>query len=155
MQNMVQAYLQGLGTNADIKAIFAALGVCVSAVIGGDISLVNALLALWALDFVLGFKRAWDEHRLSIHKARGGVRKVFMYMLTIIVMGLVEYSMGRYSNIFSPRSLTIAFLCVTEGLSCLEHLSHFGVPIPRKLRERLQTYRDGLHEAPVSQGESK
>ncbi|MEZ6854370.1 phage holin family protein [Halodesulfovibrio aestuarii] len=155
MQNLLSSYFQDLTTNADIKAILGAFGGCLAVLFGGVYPLVNALVALWALDFVLGIKRAWDENKLSARKARRGVRKMFMYLVTVVVMGLVEYAMGAAGKLLSPCSLTVSFLCAHEGLSCLSHLSHFGVPIPKKLVDRLRNYRDEINDGTMPQGGEK
>lgn len=139
-------YVQELGSNMDIKSIFSVFAACFAAVFGGSIPLVYALTALWALDFALGFKRAWDAGTLSGRKFRAGVMKMLLYVMTVVVMGLAEYSMGAFGSYLPLRNITIAYLCMTEALSCLEHLSFYGVPIPKGVRDRLKSYRDCLHE---------
>jgi toxin secretion/phage lysis holin len=152
MQELVQTYLQQFTSNADVKGTSALLGAALAAVFGGSVPLMSALVALWVLDFVLGFKRAWRLGRLSRHKFRAGLFKIVLYMITILVMGLTEFSLG---NLLPIRDLMISYLCVTEALSCIEHLSFFGVPIPQALRDRLKNYRDCLHECQLPQGGSK
>ena len=151
MENLLQHNLTEIVSNADVKALGSVLGTCVSAILGGDLPVFNALIALWALDFVLGFKRAWDCDCLSKKKAKNGFFKLVLYVVTAAVMGLAEYSMGSLGSYLSVRSLTISYLCLTEALSCLEHLSYFGVPIPEVIRNRLKTYRDSLHEGTLPQ----
>lgn len=155
MNELLASNLHELGSNADMKAWFSVFGTCVAAVFGGDLTLLNALIALWALDFILGFKRAWDCESISRLKFRNGLFKIVLYVITIAVMGLAEYSMGTVGTYFSLRNLTISYLCITEAMSCLEHLSFFGVPIPESVRKRLKAYRDCLHDGTLPQGESK
>lgn len=152
MQELVQTYLQQVTSNADLKGVSALAGAAIAAVLGGSVPLVSALVALLVLDFVLGFKRAWQLGRFSRHKAKAGIFKIVLYMITVLVMGLTEFSLG---NILPIRDLMISYLCVTEALSCIEHLSFFGVPIPQALRERLKNYRDCLHQGQLQQGSSK
>ena len=152
MQELVQTYLQQFTSNADVKGVSALASTAAAAVFGGSVPLVSALVALWVLDFVLGFRRAWQLGRLSGHKFRAGLFKIVLYMITILVMGITEFSLG---NILPIRDLMISYLCVTEALSCIEHLSFFGVPIPQALRERLTNYRDCLHDCQLPQGDSK
>lgn len=152
MQEILQAYLQQFTANADMKGAYALLGAALAAVFGGSVPLMSALVALWVLDFLLGFKRAWRLGSLSRQKFRSGLFKIVLYMVTILVMGLTEFSLG---NILPIRDLMISYLCVTEALSCIEHLSFFGVPIPQALRDRLKNYRDCLHECQLPQGDSK
>lgn len=154
MQDLVN-YLQEMGSNTDIKSIFSVFAACAAAIFGGSIPLVYALTALWALDFILGFKRAWDAGTISGRKFRAGAMKIVLYVMTVVVMGLAEYSMGSLGAYLPLRNITIAYLCMTEALSCLEHLSFFGVPIPKGVRDRLTTYRDCLHECQLPQGDSK
>ncbi|WP_290925122.1 phage holin family protein [Halodesulfovibrio sp.] len=154
MQDLTN-YLQEMGSNMDVKSIFSVFAAGAAAVFGGSVPLVYALTALWALDFILGFKRAWDGKSLSGRKFRAGAMKIVLYVMTVVVMGLAEYSLGALGTFLPLRDITIAYLCMTEALSCIEHLSFFGVPIPKGVRERLRSYRDCLHECDLPQGDSK
>lgn len=48
----------------------------------------------------------------------------------------------RFIIKFTIKSLTIGILLSNEGLSILENASICGVPIPEKLKNMLEQYRD-------------
>lgn len=84
------------------------------------------------------FCRAWVLNRISGRKMRAGAGKMFFYAVA------VEHAVRQSGIPFPVRDFFLAFLCINEALSCMEHLAFFGVPFPRRLRERLRKYRDAI-----------
>ena len=107
-------------------------------------ALVVILFLLLCCDFLLGFCRAWVLDRISGRKMRAGVCKMFFYFVAVLVMAAVEHAVRQSGVPFPVRDFFIAFLCINEALSCMEHLAFFGVPFPHKLRGRLRKYRDAI-----------
>lgn len=70
--------------------------------------------------------------------------KIVLYAVAVFVVAAVEHAF-RASGVPLPiRNFFVAFLCANEGLSCLDHLSFFGVPVPSGIRARLRSYRDKI-----------
>ena len=131
------------------KAFFTCLVSCLSWFVGGLDQLILSLYLLMAIDFGLGFSRAWHSSRISGSKMKHGVVKFLLYSVTVWValqvqMGLREIEptvMGiRFS--FAIRDWLVGYLVLNEGLSCMAHLSYFKVPVPESLIKRLRNYRD-------------
>ena len=80
--------------------------------------------------------RAFQADGIAFRLCRGFV--------AVLVMAAVEHAVRQSGVPFPVRDFFIAFLCVNEALSCMEHLAFFGVPFPHKLRGRLRKYRDAI-----------
>lgn len=124
--------------------LISSFGSILSSMLGGVATLVVVLFLLLACDFLLGFCRAWVLDRISGRKMRAGAGKMFFYAVAVLVMAAVEHAVRQSGVPFPVRDFFIAFLCINEALSCMEHLAFFGVPFPRKLRGRLRKYRDAI-----------
>ena len=126
------------------KLLVSSFGSIFSSMLGGVATLVVVLFLLLCCDFLLGFCRAWVLNRISGRKMRSGAGKMFFYAVAVIVMAAVEHAVRQSGIPFPVRDFFLAFLCINEALSCMEHLAFFGVPFPRRLRERLRKYRDSI-----------
>ena len=149
----VVAWTDKLMLDVPFKLTASLFGSVVASMLGGISALVVILFLLLCCDFLLGFCRAWVLDRISGRKMRAGVGKMFFYAVAVFVMAAVEHAVRqsaatqlvRQSGVpFPVRDFFIAFLCINEALSCMEHLAFFGVPFPRKLRGRLRKYRDAI-----------
>ncbi|MEG6505867.1 phage holin family protein [Nitratidesulfovibrio sp. 1201_IL3209] len=136
---------QGLGDGIQFKTGWAFVFGVIGSAMGGVWPLFVLLVLLLILDFVLGFWRAGRTTGWKRSKVWAGVLKPVFYVLAVIVMALVEEALAQSAPFRLPvRDLFVGYLCVNEGLSCLEHLSFFGVPVPASIRERLREYRETL-----------
>ena len=126
------------------KLLISSFGSILSSMLGGVATLVVVLFLLLACDFLLGFCRAWVLDRISGRKMRAGAGKMFFYAVAVLVMAAVEHAVRQSGVPFPVRDFFIAFLCINEAWSCMEHLVFFGVLFPRKLRGRLRKYRDAI-----------
>lgn len=141
----ISTYIRTLCEEFPMKASLGTCAAFLGALLGGVGMLVALLFLLLVIDFVLGFFRACRAGRVSSVKMRGGAFKFGFYFLSVVVMAAVQAAMNQSLAIHIPlRDVFVAYLCINEGLSCLEHLSAFGVPVPEKIRERLRAYRDNI-----------
>lgn len=138
-------YMEALLHEAQLKSGIAACTALVSGLLGGAGALINLLILLMGLDYALGFLRAWQLRRISRAKMGRGAVKMVASLLAVVVMAAIDAALVSVTPLHLPvRDVFVAYLCLTEGLSCLEHLAHFGVRIPDPLRDRLRSYRDNI-----------
>lgn len=126
------------------KSIAAALGVLVG-LSGDDGVAVKALLTLMCLDFVLGVARAWTHKKLSMVKFRYGFIKFFLYLVAIVTAHRVDEVCNGMAAPMIHVNFTgflFLYLVICEGLSIFRHLHCFGVPIPKRLIDRLESLKD-------------
>ncbi|ADP87165.1 phage holin family protein [Nitratidesulfovibrio vulgaris] len=143
--DQIGSYARTLCEEFPVKASIGTCAAFVGTLLGGVGMMISLLFLLLVIDFALGFCRAWRAGRVSSSKLRGGGLKFVFYFLSIVVMAAVQAATSQSTGMTIPlRDVFVAYLCVNEGLSCLEHLSYFGVPVPEKIRERLRAYRDNL-----------
>lgn len=140
----LSGYWNQLMQDVFFKSIASTIGAVVAGMFGGVAALVTVLFLLLCCDFLLGFWRAWRRHCVSARKARAGVMKMFFYAIAVFVMAAVEHAVRNCGAPLPVRDVFLAFLCVNEALSCLDHLAFFGVPVPARIRERLRSYREKI-----------
>ncbi|WMW64402.1 phage holin family protein [Nitratidesulfovibrio liaohensis] len=137
--------LESLGDGMQFKSGWALVFGVIGAALGGVWPLVILLVLLLTVDFALGFARASRTGGWKSSKFAAGWMKYVFYVLAVFVMALAEEAIAQSAPFRIPvRDLFVGYLCVNEALSCLEHLSFFGVPVPASIRERLREYRDTL-----------
>lgn len=137
--------IEGLGDGIAFKSGWAFVFGVVGAALGGVWPLVILLVFLLTVDFILGFARASRTGGWKSSKFAAGWMKYVFYPLAVFVMALAEEAIAQSAPFRIPvRDMFVAYLCVNEALSCLEHLSFFGVPVPASIRDRLREYRDTL-----------
>jgi toxin secretion/phage lysis holin len=152
MMDTASQYLRQLLDCGSGKGLLSALIGFFASVLGGVGPLLGTLVALWAMDFFLGFMRAWSESTISVCKMRAGVVKALLYFATVLVMAIMDYALSQtISFIHIPvRDFVCVYLCLTESISCLGHLKYFGVPIPAWIATRLAGYRTAMDAGPSS-----
>lgn len=127
-----------------IKSVASTVWSVIATMLGGVATLATVLFILWACDFFLGFLRAWKSGNINGQKMLSGGLKAIFYTLSVLVMAGVEQALKQYHITLPVRDFYLAFLCIHEALSCMDHLAVFGVPFPEHLRERLKGYHDNL-----------
>ncbi|MBD8896212.1 phage holin family protein [Desulfovibrio desulfuricans] len=140
----LQAYGGQLVQDFAGKSAVSAVCTVFAGMFGGVTVLALLLALLLACDYLLGFSRAWSCGSVSAKKARGGAYKIVFYALAVFVVAAVEHAFRSCGIPLPIRNFFIAFLCANEALSCLDHLSFFGVPVPSGIRARLRSYRDKI-----------
>ncbi|MGE4292383.1 MAG: phage holin family protein [Desulfovibrio sp.] len=128
------------------RALWACVGSICSWLLGGWGEAMTALVALYTLDFALGFGLAWRDETLSAVRFRGGLYKILLYGLVIMVANLLDLAVGDLPFLDSPvRALFILYLALGEFLSACNHISslHPGI-LPSGLLIRVRNYRRGM-----------
>ena len=118
------------------KVGFAIIGGFLGWVFGGFDSLIYALIAFVALDYITGVLLAIHDKKISSEIGFRGICKKAMIFVLVAVGHILDQSiMGTGSSI---RTMLIMFYLSNEGISILENSGATGLPLPQKLKDILQ-----------------
>jgi len=146
MQFLATLYNE-LITEGGLKAALGLLWSFILTSAGYPETAIEALVYLLIADFILGFARAWRDCALRGNKIRHGAYKFVAYWVAIALFVQVDKTLVSALPVeISLANLLIAYLGVNEALSCLAHLSAFGLPVPEHLVKRLTKYKERLEE---------
>lgn len=125
------------------KAVWTCIAACCSWLFTGFDMVLMSLLLLWAIDFGLGFHRAWKKKRLASDRMKKGVGKLLVYGLVLVcfvhIDRMVDYYfpyLDQFRINFMP--IVALYLTINEALSILEHAALMGVRLPTRLTRRLR-----------------
>lgn len=142
------AYLVQTFSITKLKIALSVLYSWFAYLIGWIDLMVQSMYVLLIIDFMLGFVSAWKTHTVSKKKMQLWIVKIITYSITLIVIHYADIA-TMSADIFWVwiREIGVWYLAVNEALSCLKHLSSFGVPLPKSLILKLEWYRDNLNSA--------
>lgn len=118
--------------------------------VGHPDSAFLALVHLMVADFGLGFYRAWRGDNLRRDKLIKGAVKIVCTWVAVALMFKVDEAVGKTPILnhllfgASLHGLLIGYFCVTEFISCSEHLASFGVRFPEGIIRKLREYRTAI-----------
>jgi toxin secretion/phage lysis holin len=119
-----------------IRLILAFVGGILGCIFGGFNSLIYALTAFVAIDYITGVLLAIRDKKISSEVGyRGIVRKFLIFLIVSMGNIMDNYVLGTGSTL---RTLVIMFYLANEGISILENAGQLGLPIPKKLREAIE-----------------
>jgi toxin secretion/phage lysis holin len=99
-------------------------------------SLIYALIAFVAIDYITGIMLAIQRRTLSSQIGFKGIsKKVLLFMVVSMGNIIDKYILGTGSTL---RTLVIMFYLANEGISILENAGLMGLPIPEKLKNVIQ-----------------
>ena len=132
---------------ADVGSILAnkiavALGTLLSFIFlitGGEDKMVECLSILMLIDYVTGVAKAFIIEKVN---SKAGFKGLLKKMVMILVVVLAYQIDLLFESKFGIKSLTVGILLGNEGLSILENASICGVPVPEKLKNILEQYRE-------------
>ena len=120
----------------ECKVGFAIIGGFLGWVFGGFDSLIYALIAFVALDYITGVLLAIHDKKISSEIGFRGICKKAMIFVLVAVGHILDKSIiGTGSSI---RTMLIMFYLSNEGISILENSGATGLPLPQKLKDILQ-----------------
>lgn len=103
----------------------------------GDLNgLLIALFVMIILDYITGLVKGAIQHKLSSEVGFKGILKKVLILLVVAMSHLVDKCVGSGET---WRNIAIVFYIANEGLSILENCNACGLPIPKKLKEILET----------------
>lgn len=106
---------------------------------GGKDKLMTALLILMAIDYITGVIKALITEKTNSKKGFKGLLKKIVTICVVILAYQIDILLD---NKFSLRYLTLCILNSNEGLSILENAAVCGVPIPERLKNVLEQYKE-------------
>lgn len=129
----------------DCKIIFAFTGGIAGWLFGGFDSLIYALIAFVALDYVTGVLLAVHDKKLSSEIGFKGICKKAMIFALVAVGHVIDQHVICTGS--TLRTMLILFYLSNEGISILENAGAIGIPLPQKLRDIIEQ----LNQEPPAQ----
>lgn len=90
-------------------------------------------LILIVLDVLTGVVKAWRNNDFDSSKMRAGLSKKFGEIVYILVGILTKFAIGTNVIVY----FLVGYICFMEISSLLENCDELGVPIPEKLKDKL------------------
>ncbi|MDO5789542.1 MAG: phage holin family protein [Fusobacterium sp.] len=106
---------------------------------GGEDKMMNCLIILMTIDYLTGVAKAIIIEKVN---SKAGFKGLLKKMVMILVVVLAYQIDLLFESKFGIKSLTVGILLGNEGLSILENASICGVPVPNKLKNMLEQYKD-------------
>lgn len=103
---------------------------------GGWDTILQALIALVAIDFVSGVLAAFYEKKLNSETGQKGIIKKVCIFLMVAMAQVLDSSSGLEAPYM--RTAVIMFFIANESLSALENMGRMGVPLPEALKAALE-----------------
>ena len=110
---------------------------------GGEDKMMNCLIILMTIDYLTGVAKAFIIEKVN---SKAGFKGLLKKMVMILVVVLAYQIDLLFESKFGIKSLTVGILLGNEGLSILENASICGVPIPEKLKNMLEQYKDSKNK---------
>ena len=124
----------------DIRWLAAGIGAALGDYLGSLDSLMYALLAFIATDYVTGLLCAIVERNLSSAIGFKGIcQKVFILALVGVANILDVHVVGGGCVL---RSAVIFFYISNEGISIIENAARIGLPVPKKIQAVMKQLRN-------------
>ena len=103
-------------------------------------ALIIALVAMVAIDYIMGIIKAAVQGKLSsLVGFKGLLKKVAIFLL--VAVGVMVDKIIPATN-EAVRSAVIFFYIANEGLSILENAGELGLPLPAALKKSLEKMKD-------------
>ena len=115
-----------------IKGAIAALGGAAAYLWGPWDALINALIALVALDYVTGVICAAANKRLSSEIGFKGLIKKAVIFALVAVAGVADKQIPATNQ--AIRAAAILLYIANEAISIIENAAELGLPVPEKLK---------------------
>ena len=120
-----------------LKITFAIIFGFIGKQIGGFDALMVTLLTFIAMDYITGVMKAIVNKKVS---SEIGYKGIFKKVL-IIFMVAVSHELDSIFNNTGIRYLVITFYIINEVISIVENASILGLPIPKKIKNTLNTIK--------------
>lgn len=96
-------------------------------------------LILMVLDIITGYYNAWEKDEVSSSKMRDGLGKKCAELCYIVVGFLFKFAFGTSAIMY----FMVIYVCYMEIISLAENCAKLGVPMPDKLKEKLNNEKKG------------
>ena len=127
--------------NAAIKFVLASLGVSAGFLFGVEFyDFIGILIVLVVIDTITGVWAARQvKEPISSKRFITSVPKLLRYLVFIAAGHMLQQIIGL--NLYIENAILI-YLAATEFISIAENLGKAGMPVPRKLLNRIEELRD-------------
>ena len=122
------------------KTAIALTGGVLGWLLGGFDSLIYALVAFVALDYVTGVLLAIVNKKVSSQIGFKGIcKKVLIFVLVALGNIIDRYVICTGSTL---RTMLIMFYLSNEGISLIENTGKMGLPFPEKIKTAIHQLKD-------------
>lgn len=94
---------------------------------------IVAPLLLMVLDIITGYYNAWKDNKVSSSKMRNGLGKKCAELCYIALGFIFKFAFG----IDIVMYFMVIYVCYMEVVSLFENCAKLGLPIPDKIKEKL------------------
>ncbi len=142
----VLLYLAHIFTLNKFKVLCSFLVYILAAWVGGFDLVFIAAFSLAFTDYALWFLWGWKNNKLDKQKMKDGVWKFPLYYIAVFSgYKLDEMLPGFMQGVWPVHNFIVVYIGLMEFLSVSKWLMRFNVPLPRKLIEKLENYRDDMN----------
>ena len=124
----------------DIRLWSASIGAVLGNFIGGNDSLLYALIAFVVVDYITGVLCGVVEKQLSSAVGFKGICQKVMIFLLVGIGNILDVQVIGAGGML--RMSVIFFYLANEGISILENAGRMGLPIPEKMKGVFQQLRE-------------
>ena len=122
-----------------IQGALTAVGAFLGWYLGGMDGVLTALIIFVIVDYLTGVACAVSEGKLSSQVGGKGIAKKVLIFALVGLANIIDLKIiGDGSAI---RTAVIFFYLSNEGISILENVTEFGLPVPAKLKDVLAQLR--------------
>lgn len=95
-------------------------------------------LILIIIDVLTGVIIAWRDNNFQSAKMRAGLSKKFGELVYVLVGIVAKFALGNQLILY----FAVGYICLMEISSLAENCDKLGLPMPEKLREKLNNSKE-------------
>ena len=120
-----------------VQTAFTAVGGFLGWYLGGLDGFLYALIVFVVVDYITGVLCAVYDKKLSSEVGFKGIAKKVLIFVLVGIGNIIDVSILKEGS--AIRTAVIFFYLSNEGISILENSAHLGLPIPKALKNVLET----------------
>ena len=120
-----------------VQTAFTAVGGFLGWYLGGLDGFLYALIVFVVADYITGVLCAVYDKKLSSEVGFKGIAKKVLIFVLVGIGNIIDVSILKEGS--AIRTAVIFFYLSNEGISILENSAHLGLPIPKDLKNVLET----------------
>lgn len=99
---------------------------------------IGVPIILMILDIITGYYNAWENKKVSSSKMRDGLGKKCAELCYIVVGLLFKFAFGIEIVMY----FMVIYVCYMEIVSLFENCAKLGLPIPDKIKNKLNNKQE-------------
>lgn len=128
----------------DFTVVMGVVMGAIAGALGGWDASLKTLVVLIALDYTTGFIKGIYNKNLSSEIGFKGICKKVVMLISVAAINSLQNGLGIYN--IPIREMFVMFLACNEGISLLENAVALGVPVPKKVVDKLVQVRNDLFD---------